>query len=71
MALVPKLEDLAKYNTKVIFLKVDVDKCEDLAMTYKVSAMPSIDAIKNGSEVDCVVGANPENIEKIIKKLTT
>lgn len=38
----------------VIFLKVDVDECEEIASEYGISSMPTFVFIKN-SKVVCIV----------------
>lgn len=38
----------------VIFLKVDVDECEDIASEYGISSMPTFVFIKN-SKVVCTI----------------
>ena len=35
----------------VVFLKVDVDECEDLASEYNISCMPTFLFLKNGEKV--------------------
>ncbi|CAD5116809.1 DgyrCDS5655 [Dimorphilus gyrociliatus] len=63
----PKLEAMStKYNT-VVFVKVDVDQCPDVAEKYKISAMPTFYMFKNGSKVGEVVGASEEKIETLVK----
>ena len=37
--------------TDVVFLKVDVDECEDIAMENQISAMPTFLFLKNGQKV--------------------
>merc|ERR1711994_1026486 len=44
----PKLEEMSKTKTNVVFLKVDVDEAEDVAMEYNISAMPTFLFMKNG-----------------------
>uniref|UniRef100_A0A0X3NKR4 Thioredoxin n=1 Tax=Schistocephalus solidus TaxID=70667 RepID=A0A0X3NKR4_SCHSO len=68
--LAPKLEKLAEDTKNVVFLKVDVDECEDLAQTYEVTAMPTIIGFKDGTYVNRVVGANEDQIKELLKKLT-
>jgi len=65
----PKLEELANsYGDKVLVLKVDVDECEELAVDYDVSSMPTFIFIQNGKKIDSFVGANAEKLEKFFAK---
>merc|ERR1711931_185363 len=54
----PKLEEMSKSMDDVVFLKVDVDECEDLAAEFQISAMPTFVFWKNKQRVDTVTGAN-------------
>ncbi|KAF9144274.1 hypothetical protein BGX30_013331 [Mortierella sp. GBA39] len=65
--LAPILEGLERKHTSTIFAKVDVDKAQDCAGTYKVTAMPTILFFKNRSEVARVVGADVGKIQGYIK----
>lgn len=47
----PKYEELSKENTNVIFLKVDVDDNEEIAVKYEISSMPTFVFIKNNQVV--------------------
>ncbi len=69
----PILEALAKsYAGKVIFGKVNVDENPKLAMEYGVTAIPTLVVLKNGVEVDRMVGLAPKNIiEATVKKYLT
>ena len=58
VALKPKFEALAAQNPTVKFIKIDVDKLEELAAVHKISAMPTILFFKGGKQVDQVVGAD-------------
>lgn len=42
---------MSKEYTNVVFIKVDVDECEDVASDYNISCMPTFILIKNGSKV--------------------
>ncbi len=35
----------------VVFIKVDVDECEDVASDYNISCMPTFLYLKNGNKV--------------------
>jgi thioredoxin-like negative regulator of GroEL len=45
---------------------VDVDECEELAVRYNISSMPTFVFIKNKEQVDSFSGANAEKLEKYI-----
>ena len=57
-----------EYN-QVKFLKIDVDQLGDIAQKYSISSMPTLVFIKNGQEVERVIGANPAAIKSTIAKL--
>ncbi|CRK90568.1 CLUMA_CG004271, isoform A [Clunio marinus] len=63
----PKLEEFANaYADKIVIVKVDVDDCEELAMRYNISSMPTFVFIKKGQQIDSFSGANAEKLEKYI-----
>ncbi|KAH9282260.1 Structural maintenance of chromosomes protein 2 [Echinococcus granulosus] len=66
-SLAPKLDAMAKENEKVIFVKLDVDECQDVAEKYRVTAMPTLIVFKNGCEIGRVVGANEAGIRELIQ----
>lgn len=67
----PKLEEFNnKYHDKLVVIKVDVDECEELAIKYNISSMPTFLFIKNKEVVDQFSGANAEKLESFIKKHT-
>jgi len=65
----PIIERLAeKYAGKVIFAKVNVDECPDLATEYGIMAIPTLILFIKGVEVDRIIGLVPEeHIESMIK----
>lgn len=65
----PKLEELSTVETDVVFLKIDVDECEDLAEVYEISSMPTFIFIKNKKKVDSFSGANADKLKEIVEKL--
>ena len=54
--LAPVVEAVAKENTNTKFVKINVDDAQDLAMEYNVMSIPTLVVIKNGKEVNRVVG---------------
>ncbi len=65
----PQLEKLSHQYKNVVFIKVDVDEFEDIASDHQVSAMPTFLFYKKGALLaQNVVGANVNDIEKIIKE---
>lgn len=59
----PKLDELAtQYEEKAVVIKVDVDECEDIAMQYGVSSMPTFLFLKNGKVVKNFSGASVERL---------
>jgi thioredoxin 1 len=53
----PILESLApEFEGKLEIVKIDIDSEPELAQKYGVSSIPTIVALKEGSEVDRMVG---------------
>jgi len=50
-----------------LFQQIDVDNCEDIAMEYNISSMPTFVFIKNGVKVEEFAGANASRLEEVIK----
>ncbi|XP_019713989.1 thioredoxin b isoform X1 [Hippocampus comes] len=55
----------------VIFLKVDVDKCEEVSTKSGVQCMPTFHFYRNGSRVDYFSGANQATLKKKLAELTS
>ena len=56
----PELEAVAaEYAGKAVVAKVNVDNLPDLAGQYKVMGIPTMVVIKNGVEVNRIVGFRP------------
>ncbi|XXG56257.1 hypothetical protein AAC387_Pa03g3724 [Persea americana] len=64
----PVVADLAKKLHDVIFLKVDVDELKDVSEEWAVEAMPTFLFLKEGKEVDKLVGAKKEELQKLIEQ---
>nr|AUS45886.1 thioredoxin [Medicago sativa] len=64
----PILAEIPKKTPEVIFLKVDIDEVKSVAEEWSVEAMPTFLFLKEGKEVDKVVGARKEELENAITK---
>ena len=61
-AIAPIVEELAKeYSGKVVFGKLNVDENPETTQRYGVMAIPTLLVMKEGKEVDRVVGILPKN----------
>jgi thioredoxin 1 len=69
-ALAPTIEDLAKEMSGKVFVgKLNVDENPDTASCYKVFSIPTVLIMKDGKEVDRIVGCVPkESILSTLKK---
>ncbi|KAK9272030.1 hypothetical protein L1049_002399 [Liquidambar formosana] len=64
----PAIHAMATKFTDVEFVKIDVDELSDVAQEFVVQAMPTFVLVKQGKEVDRVVGAKKDELEKKIEK---
>lgn len=64
----PILQAMANEFTDVEFIKIDVDELSDVAQEFKVQAMPTFLLLKNGKEVDKVVGAKKDELKNKVQK---
>ena len=57
----PVFEKLAaEYEDKVAFAKMDVDENQKYAFDYGIRGIPTLLVIRDGQEVDRIVGYSPE-----------
>ncbi|KAJ9162648.1 hypothetical protein P3X46_022407 [Hevea brasiliensis] len=64
----PLFTNLATKYPKTVFLKVDVDEARDVAAKWNISSVPTFFFIKNGKEIDKVVGADKNGLERKIEQ---
>lgn len=58
----PIIEQLEQeYQSKINFVKIDVDQDSDLADQFKIDKLPTFLLFKNREIVDCIVGAESLN----------
>ncbi len=69
--LLPIIEELAKeYEGRVKFVKVNIEKANEIAMLFGVQAIPTLIFFEGGSAVEKIVGALPkEELKKIIARV--
>jgi len=61
-AIAPMVDEMAKdYSGKVVFGKLNVDENPETAQKFGVMAIPTLLIMKNGQEVDRIVGVLPKN----------
>jgi len=70
IALTPTIEKLAEeYSGKIFVGKLNVDENPKTAERFQVFSIPTMLVMKNGKEIDRIVGLCPKNhIESILKK---
>jgi len=64
----PEFEQFPTKYPQVIFLKVDVDKCQEIAMAQGISAMPTFNFYRNKTKVDSLQGADIDGLVAKIKQ---
>ncbi|KIV94191.1 thioredoxin [Exophiala mesophila] len=59
---------LSKPN-KITFVKIDVDRQQDLARSYNIRAMPTFIVFKNARQAEFIEGADPKKLSAVVKDL--
>jgi thioredoxin 1 len=62
----PYIEDLTDIFDHINFIKIDVDKMEELSNSFKIKAMPTFVIMKNGKEESRIEGADKVKIKKLL-----
>jgi thioredoxin 1 len=66
----PVYEQLAKIHGKdIMFLAVDIDRLQDLARQYAPNGVPVFYAFKDGKQVDKVLGARVDELNRVVTEL--
>lgn len=64
----PIVEEVAKEEAEVKFVKMNIDNSEDIAIEYQVMSIPTLVVMKNGKEVNRSVGLiDKEQVKELIK----
>jgi thioredoxin 1 len=64
----PIIEQFATKYPEVKFIKVDIEKNEDIAAPRRIQSIPTFHFIVNGNQVDEMKGANPTTLEQKINQ---
>ncbi len=67
----PKFKELSLKYPNVKFAKVDVDEVQEIADLCQVKSLPTFIAFENGQIFDSTIGANYEQVVKLINDLIT
>ncbi|XP_019089899.1 PREDICTED: thioredoxin H2 [Camelina sativa] len=65
----PTIHAMADKFTDVDFVKLDVDELPDVAKEFNVTAMPTFVLVKRGKEVERIIGAKKDELERKVSKL--
>ncbi|XP_022914878.1 thioredoxin-like protein 1 [Onthophagus taurus] len=65
-SIAPIFQQLASKYVRAVFIKIDVDKCQETAMAQGVSAMPTFIFYRNRTKLDRLQGADPTALENKI-----
>ena len=57
----PILDEIAEECPDITVGKIDVDKEQDLAMSFGITSIPTLIVIKNGKAVDKAIGMRAKN----------
>lgn len=64
----PFYDELSGKYPNAVFLKVDVDQCQETAASQGVTAMPTFMFFRNKTKLDKIQGADNKALEDMIKK---
>nr|UFQ43040.1 thioredoxin-h2 [Lobularia maritima] len=65
----PAIIAMADKFNDVDFVKLDVDELPDFAKSFNVTAMPTFFFVKRGKEIERIIGAKKDELEKKVSKL--
>ncbi|XP_075493699.1 thioredoxin H2 [Primulina tabacum] len=64
----PVFHEMSAKYTDVDFVKIDVDELSDVAREFGVQSMPTFVLLKQGKEVDRIMGAKKDELDNKIRK---
>eukprot|EP00088_Acartia_fossae_P059851 TRINITY_DN71565_c0_g1_i1.p1 TRINITY_DN71565_c0_g1~~TRINITY_DN71565_c0_g1_i1.p1 ORF type:complete len:287 (-),score=72.50 TRINITY_DN71565_c0_g1_i1:75-935(-) len=64
----PYFDEMSSKYSNAVFLKVDVDQCQETAQSHGVTAMPTFMFFRNKTKIDKMQGADNKALEEMVKK---
>ncbi|THG17223.1 hypothetical protein TEA_013547 [Camellia sinensis var. sinensis] len=65
-AIAPAYCELADKHSSILFLTVDVDELPEFSTSWDIKATPTFFLLKDGRQIDKLVGANKQDLQKKI-----
>ncbi|KAK1693104.1 hypothetical protein QYE76_009801 [Lolium multiflorum] len=65
----PVYAEMSKTYPQLMFLTIDVDDLMDFSSTWDIRATPTFFFLKNGQQIDKLVGANRPELEKKVQAI--
>ncbi|KAG9155255.1 hypothetical protein Leryth_025557, partial [Lithospermum erythrorhizon] len=62
--------ELSEEHPSLMFLMIDVDELTEFSSSWDIKATPTFFFLRNGRQIDKLVGANKEELQKKIKYVT-
>jgi len=56
----PILDEVEKENPDLTITRIDIDSDKDMVEQYKIQSVPTYIILKDGKEVDRIIGAKPK-----------
>ncbi|XP_054782879.1 thioredoxin H-type [Prosopis cineraria] len=68
-AIAPYYSELSEKYPSLMFLLIDVDELADFSTSWDIKATPTFFFLKNGQQIDKLVGANKPELQKKINAI--
>ncbi|KAK4467913.1 hypothetical protein MN116_008522 [Schistosoma mekongi] len=66
----PVFKELSTRYTNMKFIKIDVDKLEDVAQRYNVRSLPTFIFLRGAEQIDRITGATPQKLRDKVQELS-
>ena len=65
----PYFDEMSSKYPNAVFLKVDVDQCQETAQSNGVTAMPTFMFFRNKTKIDKMQGADNKALEEMVSRV--